>query len=208
MAETNRTISACCSWWITAEARKSFGRGNENRHVLDCGVPTTLNQSSLSSRFSPSFFQIPSNPSSLSRTFFSVVEEKNFRRVQGKVVFSERSCVAVPKGSDAEEIVHEVMIAEYEGAECNVGIGERDETRCDRHDELTIRDFELRSSRVWCESRSRVKYVGVGLRIRIYMCGATVGDEGDGGVAMIDGENVIVGSRLRVGDRRWVRHPL
>ncbi len=31
------------------------------------------------------------------------------------------------------------MVAEYEGVECNVGFGERDESRCNRHDELMIR---------------------------------------------------------------------
>ncbi len=40
------------------------------------------------------------------------------------------------------------------------------------------------------------------------VCGAAVGDKGDGGVAMIDGENVVVGSGMRVGDRHRVRHPL
>ncbi len=40
------------------------------------------------------------------------------------------------------------------------------------------------------------------------VCGAAVGDEGDGGVAMIDGENVVVGSGSRFGDRHRVRHSL
>jgi hypothetical protein len=37
---------------------------------------------------------------------------------------------------------------------CNVGIGECDEIGCDGHDELTIGDFELRSSSVRSESSS------------------------------------------------------
>jgi hypothetical protein len=49
--------------------------------------------------------------------------------------------------------------------------------------------------------------VGVGVANED-VCGAAVGDEGDGGVAIIDGENVIVGSRQRIGDRHRVRHPL
>jgi hypothetical protein len=51
-------------------------------------------------------------------------------------------------------------------------------------------------------------FVGVGAANE-NVCGAAVGNVGDGGVAMIDGENVIiVGSRLRVGDRHRVRHSL
>ena len=39
------------------------------------------------------------------------------------------------------------------------------------------------------------------------VCGTAVGDEGDGGVAIVDGEDVIVVVR-RSDDRYRVRHPL
>ena len=40
------------------------------------------------------------------------------------------------------------------------------------------------------------------------VCGTAVGDERDGGVAMVDGEYVVVGSGMGFGDRYRVQHPL
>ncbi len=49
--------------------------------------------------------------------------------------------------------------------------------------------------------------MGVGVA-NLDVCDAAARDERDGGVAMIDCEHVVVGSRMRVGDRRRVWNPL
>ena len=77
--------------------------------------------------------------------------------MESEVVVGERRGVAVAKqGSNAEEIVREIVVAEDERAERDVGAGKGDESRCNGHDELTIGDLELRSSYVWGKVRSGV----------------------------------------------------
>ena len=108
-------------------ARKYFGRGNENRHVLECGALVPYKN------------------------------ENVVRRVESEVVVGERRGVAVAKqGSNTEEIVREIFVAEDERTKRDVGAGKGDESRCYGHDELTIGDLEMRSSCVRGKVRSGV----------------------------------------------------
>ena len=112
---------------MTAAARKSFGRGNENRHVLECGalVPYKIMLSGV-------------------------------WRAKSLLV-NVAVCVAVAKhGSNTEEIVREIFVAEDERAKRDVGAGKGDESRCYGHDELAIGDLEMRSSCVRGKTRSGV----------------------------------------------------
>ena len=77
--------------------------------------------------------------------------------MKSKVVVGERRGVAVAKqGSNTEEIVREIFVAEDERAKRDVGAGEGDESRCYGHDELTIGDLEVGSSYVLGKARSGV----------------------------------------------------
>ncbi len=60
------------------------------------------------------------------------------------------------QGNNTEEVVREIVVAEDERAERDVGVGKGDESRCNGHDELTIGDLELRSSCVRGKVRSGV----------------------------------------------------
>ncbi len=49
---------------------------------------------------------------------------------------------------NTEQVIGEVVVAEQVRADCDVGVGERDESRCNGDDEMPIGDFELWSAGV------------------------------------------------------------
>ena len=104
--------------------------------------------------------------------------------MKSKVVVGERRDVAVAKqGSNTEEIVREIFVAEDEREERDVGAGKGDESQCNGHDELTIGDLELRSS--YCGGKFVVECSMWASDSRMRMC-----------VAPLSGMNETAVSRL------------